>query len=120
MILNIVLGINLVLLAVLLIQQRRQHIKHMATFKTVQEAFDALTAEVAKNTTVEKSALALIQGFAAQLAAAVSAARAAGATDAQLKGFSDLHDTLTANDTELAAAVQAGTTAPAAPAAPAV
>jgi hypothetical protein len=111
MLIAFMFGTILILMAILLINQRSQHIKLMAKFNTVQEAFDALTAEVAKNTTVEKSALALIQGFAAQLAAAVAAAQAAGATAAQLQGFSDLQDTLTANDTELAAAVQAGTSA---------
>jgi hypothetical protein len=65
---------------------------------------DALTAEVANNTTVEKSALALIQGFAAQLAAA-------GTDPVKLQA---LADTLKANDTELAAAVAQNT--PAAPA----
>jgi nitrogenase subunit NifH len=46
------------------IQQLKRRINKMAG------ELDALTAEVANNTTVEKSALALIQGFAAQLAAA--------------------------------------------------
>ena len=66
-------------------------------------AIDDLTTEVANNTTVEKSALALIQGFAAQLAAA-------GTDPAKLQA---LRDTLAANDAELAAAVTANT--PAAP-----
>ena len=62
---------------------------------------DALTAEVANNTTVEKSALAMLQGLAAQLAAA-------GTDPAKLQA---LRDTLAANDTELAAAVAANTPA---------
>lgn len=62
---------------------------------------DDLTAEVSNNTTVEKSALALIQGFAAQLAAA-------GTDPVKLKA---LHDSLKANDDELAAAVAANTPA---------
>lgn len=90
------------------------HIKH--TQETFMAALDdkiaALQAEVANNTTVEKSALALIQGFAAQLAAAVAAAQAAGATAAQLQSITDLQTTLTANDAELANAVQAGTGVP--------
>ena len=73
----------------------------------------ALQTEVANNTTVEKSALALINGFAAQLAAAVAAAQAAGATTAQLQAITDLQTTLASNDTELASAVAANT--PAAP-----
>jgi hypothetical protein len=66
----------------------------------------ALQAEVARNTTVEKSALALIQGFAAQLAAA-------GTDPVALKA---LQDSLTASDDELAAAVAANTPAQPVPA----
>ena len=63
----------------------------------------ALQTEVANNTTVEGSALALINGFKAQLAAAGTDPVALAA----------LTSTLTANDTALAAAVAANT-APAA------
>ena len=76
----------------------------------------ALTAEVANNTSVEKSAAALINGFAKQLADAVAAAQAAGATPAQLQSLTDLSTSLAANDSDLAAAVAANT--PAAPPAP--
>lgn len=69
----------------------------------------ALQAEVAKNTSIEKSALALIQGFGAQLAAAVAAALAAGASAAQLQSLTDLQTSLATNDDELAAAVAANT-----------
>lgn len=62
---------------------------------------DDLTAEVARQTTVEKSALALIQGFAGQLAAA-------GTDPVKL---AELSATLKANDDELAAAVLANTPA---------
>lgn len=74
--------------------------------KIMAGELDALTAEVANNTTVEKSALALINGFAAQLAAA-------GTDPVKLKALSD---SLKANDDELAAAVAANT--PPAPAKP--
>lgn len=60
---------------------------------------DSLTSEVTNETTVEKSALALINGFAAKLAAA-------GTDPAKLQA---LHDSLKANDDELAAAVAANT-----------
>ncbi len=73
--------------------------------KVMGQEMDDLTTEVTNNTSVEKSALALIQGFAAQLAAA-------GSDPAKLKA---LRDSLKANDDELAAAVVANT--PAAPAA---
>lgn len=73
----------------------------------------ALTDQVAQNTTVEKSALALINGFGAQLAAAIAAAQAAGASPAQLQALTDLGTTIKSSDDELAAAVAANT--PAAP-----
>jgi hypothetical protein len=63
----------------------------------------ALQSEVSRNTSVVGSALALIQGFAAQLAAAGTDPQALAALQAQL----------TANDDQLAAAVAANT--PAAP-----
>lgn len=70
----------------------------------------ALTAQVAQNTSVIGSALTLIQGFAAQLAAA-------GTDPAKL---ADLTAQLKAQDDALAAAVAANTPAapPAAPATP--
>lgn len=70
---------------------------------TEMAAIDDLTAEVTRNTTVEASALVLIQGFAAQLAAA-------GTDPAKLAA---LQATLKQNDDDLAAAVAANT--PAAP-----
>jgi hypothetical protein len=68
---------------------------------TQMAAIDDLAAKVARNTSVTGSALALIQGFAAQLAAA-------GTDPTKLKA---LGDTLTANDDALAAAVAANTPA---------
>jgi molybdenum cofactor biosynthesis enzyme MoaA len=67
----------------------------------MQGSLDTLTAEVARNTTVEKSALALIKGFAQQL-------QDAGTDPAKLDA---LAASLTANDDELAAAVAANTSA---------
>lgn len=67
---------------------------------------DALTAEVARNTSVEASAAALIQGIADQLAAAI----AAGADPAALTA---LTQQLSGSADALAAAVAANTPAPA-------
>jgi len=67
---------------------------------------DALTAQVTANTTVIESALTLINGFAAQLAAAGTDPAALAALQASLKS----------EDDKLAAAVAANT--PAAPPAP--
>lgn len=68
-----------------------------------------LTTEVANDSTVIASAVTLINGFAAQLAAAIAAALAAGATATQLQSLTDLKTTLLANDDALAAAVAANT-----------
>ncbi len=70
---------------------------------------DTLTAQVAANTDVVKSALTLIQGFSAKLDAAVAAALAAGATPAVLKSLTDLSAILKGSDDELAGAVAANT-----------
>jgi len=75
----------------------------------LDDKISALQAEVASNTTVEKSALVLIQGFSARLDAAVAAAQAAGASPAQLQSLTDLSTALKSNDDELAAAVVANT-----------
>ncbi len=72
----------------------------------MSKELDDLTAEVAAVTTVEQSAIALINGIAAQLAAA-------GTDPAKL---SALTASLTASSTALAAAIAANT--PAAPVAP--
>ena len=69
----------------------------------MSQELDALIAEVARNTTVEKSALAAIQGLAAKLTEA-------GNDPVKL---AKLRADLAANDDELAAAVAANT--PAAP-----
>ncbi len=75
----------------------------------LDDAISALQAEVTKNTTVEKSALALIQGIPALIDAAVTKALAAGATAAQLAAVTALSTSLKANDDELAAAVASNT-----------
>ena len=75
----------------------------------LDDQITALTAQVAANTDVVNSALVLIQGFSARLAAAVAAASAAGATPAQLKALTDLGTAIKASDDSLAAAVAANT-----------
>jgi len=73
---------------------------------TIMSALDDLTAQVAQNTTVIGSALTLIQGLAAQLAAAGTDPVKLAALQASLKQ----------SDDDLAAAVAANT--PAAPPTP--
>lgn len=74
---------------------------------TLQDAITALQAEVAAESNVIDSAVALINGFAAQLAAAIAAATAAGATAVQLQALSDLGASIDTKTAELAAAVAA-------------
>lgn len=74
----------------------------------MSQELDALTAEVAVVTNVEQSAITLINGLAAQLAAA-------GTDPVKLTA---LHDSLVASSTALASAVAANTPAAPAPAAP--
>ena len=80
---------------------------------TIMAALDdqiaALQAEVSSNTSIEQSAVALLNGLEKQLADALAAASAAGATAAQLAQLQAVHDVLAANDTGLAAAITANT-----------
>lgn len=79
----------------------------------MDDAIAGLQASVANLTSVDQSAIALIQGIGAQVQAAVDAALAAGATAAQLQAMTDLKAAIDAQDSALAAAVSAAT--PAAP-----
>lgn len=72
----------------------------------------ALQAEITNETTVVNSAIALINGISGQIAAAVAAALAAGATPAELQALTDLQTALASNDAALAAAVSANTPPP--------
>lgn len=76
---------------------------------------DALTAQVEVNKTVEGSALALINGIAARIQAAVDAAVAGGASAADLAPVTDEIASLKASSDALSAAITSNT--PAAPAA---
>jgi hypothetical protein len=97
----------------------------IAQGKTEMLNTTALTAQVAANTTVEGSALTLIQGFAAsqaalsaQLAAAIANNDPVALAAAQ-KAIDDSVAALGTSDSALAAAIAANTpAAPAAPAAP--
>jgi hypothetical protein len=89
--------------------------KERQIMSDVDNKIAALKAEVENGTTVEKSALALIQGIPALIADAVSKAQSAGATPEQLQALTDLQTQLASNDSELSAAVTANTPAAAAP-----
>ncbi len=100
--------------------------------KRMSDTFDneltQLRADVAAQSTVIASATAAFQGLAAQLSAAETAAKNAGATDAQILSVATVRQGLESNTAALAAAIPANTPAdtgaapaapPAAPAAPA-
>jgi hypothetical protein len=89
------------------LEELEKHI--MVIEQTLQAQITDLTAEVTNETTVEKSALTLIQSIPTLIANAIANATAAGATPTQLQAISDLQATLAANDNELAAAVVANT-----------
>lgn len=75
----------------------------------LQTSIDTLTAQVTAEDTVIDSAVVLINGFAAQLAAAAAAAGAAGATPVELQALTDLGTTISGKSAALAAAVTANT-----------
>ncbi len=70
-----------------------------------------LRSDVAAQSTVIASATTAFHGLAAQLAAAETAARNAGATEAQVAGVAAVRQSLEANTAALAAAVPANTPA---------
>jgi len=74
----------------------------------------ALQQAVANETTVDQSAIALLNGIPALIQNAVNAALAAGATQAELAALTALQTTISNNATGLAAAVTANTPAAAA------
>lgn len=72
---------------------------------------DDLRAAVTRNTEVDQSAIVLINGIAGKVEAAVTAALANGATEAELAPIVEVVAAFRASNEELAAAVAAGTTA---------
>lgn len=73
---------------------------------------DELTTQVTASTDVEASAVLLINGFAARQQAAIDAALANGATQAELQPVQAEVDALKAASDSLAAAVTANTPVP--------
>lgn len=86
----------------------------MSKTPSVQDEIDALTADVAAQTTVVASAVTFIKGVPALVAAAVAAANAAGPaplTPAQLAAFTSLQTSLTGETSDLTAALTTNTPA---------
>jgi hypothetical protein len=81
-------------------------IEKMATLAT---AITNLQTAVTADTTVEQSAITLLNGIPALITAAVNQALANGATSAQLTALTTLATTIQQNSTNLAAAVTANT-----------
>jgi len=75
----------------------------------LDDKISALQAAVAEETTVEQSAITLLNGLSEQLAAALQAAQNAGATPEQLASFDTLAGAISNNSTALAASVAANT-----------
>ncbi len=90
-------------------------VQEKTNMSQLDDAITSLTTVVARNTSVEKSTLALVQAIPQLILDAAAKAQAAGATPAQLASFTALASTITANDDELAAAVVANTPAATAP-----
>lgn len=84
----------------------------MAKVKDAQSVIDALTAQVQQTTTVEASAVTLINGIAGEIQTAVTAALAGGATAAQLAPITDLTASLQTSAAALSQAITANTPAP--------
>jgi|HubBroStandDraft_5_1064220.scaffolds.fasta_scaffold275025_3 hypothetical protein len=83
----------------------------MSSTNALDQAIAALTTQVNETETVDQSAITLIDGINAQIAAAVAAAQAAGATPAELSELTALQASLSAQSTALAAAITANTPA---------
>ncbi len=95
-----------------LIQQKLDKIistqdKHGKLMAQIDDEITQLQADVTAAKGAQDSAIALINGIAGKIAAAVQAAQAAGATTAQLQALTDLHTAVTAETTSLATAVAA-------------
>lgn len=76
------------------------------------EALGNITADISQATSVNRSATQLINGIAGRIDAAVQAALAKGATEAELQPVSALADELEASSKELSDAVVANTPTP--------
>jgi hypothetical protein len=87
-------------------------VDHMNTaVDSLDSEITALQADVTAQTTVNASAVALLEGIPGLIQTAVTAALAAGATPAQLASVKAVGDSIITNSAALAAAVTANTPA---------
>lgn len=78
---------------------------------TLTAEISALQSDVVAETSVNQSAVTLLQGLSSQLKTALAQAQAAGATPAQLSALNTVSTSLQSNTASLAAAVAANTPA---------
>lgn len=104
--------IGYLLAAIVLVELAFQRYRLNSLEGRMVAELEALRAQVEATVGVEASAVALIQGTAARIDAAVAAAIAAGATPEVLQGITDESAKLKASADALAAAVTAGTPPP--------
>jgi hypothetical protein len=83
----------------------------MSTANLLDQQITALQTAVQNETSVEQSAITLINGIPKLIADAVAKAQAAGATPAELSALTALQSQIASNGTALAAAVTANTPA---------
>lgn len=88
------------------------------TTDTLAAELTNLTNAVAQETTVNQSAITLLNGIPGMIQSAVQAAVAAGADPASLASLNNLATSIAGNATSLASAVTANTPTPPAPATP--
>jgi hypothetical protein len=90
---------------------KKQETRIMSDVSNLQGELDALTAQVTNSGTVVDSAIVLINGISAQIAAAVAAAQAAGASPEVIAAFAGLGTALDTKATDLSNAMVANTPA---------
>lgn len=90
-------------------------IKEQVAMSKLDDEVGTLAADVTKQTSVEQSAITLLNSIGGLIAKAVQDAIAAGATPGQIASIRAVHDTVTTNTTELAAAVAANIQVPPGP-----
>lgn len=94
-----------------LVQTERLLRKVKKMSEELQAELDALASDVESLTSVDQSAISLLNGLSAQLSAALAAAANSGASEAQLAQLTSLDTALKNRTTELANAVTSNTPA---------
>lgn len=109
--------LNEILTRVISLERHVARIEHFVRrevreLSQLDDKIAALQTQVANETTVDQSAIALLNGIPQLIADAVNNALSQGATPAQLQAMTDLGTTIGNNASGLAAAVTANTPPP--------